>query len=213
MKYVLLLTILILTASCEQSVELRRYTELAQMPEAPTQPMANPHGNMLPQVDSSMQTDDPVMQKMLEASVAEVDLSWRTPKVWDEQRGSGMRLATFISRDADPIQCTIVSLSGNSGGLQANVTRWIRQIGVTLESKDALSEFLKKQQTLQSDGDLQVQLIDLTEFKTDQQSMLAAIVETPDKTIFVKMTGSLKAVEANRTPFKELCASLKIKTE
>jgi len=43
--------------------------------------------------------------------------------------------------------------------------------------------------------------------------MMAAVIETEDKTIFIKMTGSRDAVRANTKEFKELCQSLKIGRE
>jgi len=53
-------------------------------------------------------------------------------------------------------------------------------------------------------------IIDLSELSDGQQnpSMIAAIAELEDKTIFVKMTGSRKDVVSNRKQFTSLCQSL-----
>ncbi len=208
---IVLIVICMTAVSCDRGPELRRYTEVIEVPPTDMANMPNPHGNMFTRVDPSQRTDDPNLQRMLDASVADVDLLWERPAEWDEQKGSGMRLATFNSRGADPIQCTIVSLSGSSGGVAANVTRWIRQLGAQPPSAEALTAFLARQEAIGSQGDLAVQLIDLTEFASAESSMYAAIIETTDKTIFIKMTGTAKSVSANIKPFQELCRSLKIR--
>ncbi|KKW17097.1 MAG: hypothetical protein UY58_C0011G0009 [Candidatus Magasanikbacteria bacterium GW2011_GWA2_50_22] len=76
---------------------------------------------------------DQQTQKMLEASVARPPLSWATPEGWRELPGSGMRLATFRSADTgDPVECALISLAGDAGGLESNAARWMQQVNIAV---------------------------------------------------------------------------------
>ncbi|MBZ0165867.1 MAG: hypothetical protein K8I00_03600, partial [Candidatus Omnitrophica bacterium] len=58
----------------------------------------------LAQLPLQQQTDDPHLQKMLDASVADAALSWTVPQGWNETKGAGMRMATFKSNDGDGME-------------------------------------------------------------------------------------------------------------
>lgn len=48
--------------------------------------------------------------------------TWTAPEGWKQEAGGAMRLATFHLRsDAKAIDCSIVSLGGMAGGLEANL--------------------------------------------------------------------------------------------
>jgi len=218
-KYLYIILIIGLSAvtstSCEQQITSREYEEIVTTsPSDPhdfmkSAPFAGSQQSGLPpsmQIQASKNNQQ--MQDVLDASVARPSLSWETPQGWSEEKGSGMRLVTFRDQN-DSIKCTIVSLGGDAGGLTSNVVRWMKQINVQVSDNEQLSSFLSRQEDIITKGDFSINVIDLTEITKDQApSMIAAIAELEDMTIFVKMTGNKKDVIANRNQFESLCRSL-----
>lgn len=212
----IILLILISACSCENRRMVRVYEEVTVNPEPPV--MKNPHGSMPMPMNTGMdfQAQDPAMQAMLTNSVAGVNLTWSVPPGWTEQKGTGMRLATFSASGENPVECSVISLSGASGGLEANVTRWLGQIALEL-SQQEFEKFMSAQPTIVSAGQLKIRLIDfrpLYPFKDDlQPSIMAGIIELEQQTVFIKLTGSLRALNGNQEKFKGLLMSLKLTDE
>lgn len=214
---IIIISILCFTAlSCERVGEERQYTEITMTPqeEAFVHP---PIKNVPSKTSSSMNfdTEDAKTRSMLMDSLGTVAIKWKTPKGWLETRGGGMRVVTFTTEGDDVITCTIVSLGGNSGGINANVKRWLGQLpyGNVLPPDD-VNSFMTEQDKLTSEGNLKIQLVDLTQLypydSNQEPAMLAAIIELSDSTIYIKMTGTEKAVEGNRSKFLTLLNSLEI---
>ena len=158
---------------------------------------------------------DPQTQKMLEASVARPPLSWATPQGWQETPGSGMRLVNFTSTDQnDPVECNIISLGGQAGGLESNAARWMQQVNIAVPQAPAMEQFLAAQNKIKTQDGFDATIIDLTQLqpKEDLQSpsMIATVITLPDTTVFVKMTGSRAGVLKNKEKFETLCQSLKL---
>jgi len=176
--------------SCERSITSREYEEIV------TAPPSNPH--------DFMRSMPNLAEQQLSSS-----LSWEVPRGWSEVKGTGMRLVTFRDQNGT-IECSIISLGGQAGGLRSNVTRWMGQINIDVPADDQFNEYLSRQKTLKTKGGFPMTIIDLSELSDGQRnpSMIAAIAEFEDKTIFVKMTGSRKDVVSNRKQFTSLCQSL-----
>ena len=158
---------------------------------------------------------DQQTQKMLEASVARPPLSWATPEGWRELPGSGMRLATFRSADTgDPVECALISLAGDAGGLESNAARWMQQVNIAVPDAPAMEKFLAAQKKIKTPDGFDATVLDLTQLQSqddlESPSMAAAIIVLPDMTVFVKMTGTRGAVLKNRDQFEALCESLKL---
>ena len=205
------LTLLLVAGGCDQSPQIRKYTEIHREPEA--SPLRDPHAGLSVAVDPSMRTQDPTVQAMLDKSVAETALKWTAPEGWSEEPGSGMRLVTFTGAGPDPVTCTIISLGGTSGGLEANAVRWARQLQISLTPED-MHAFLESAGTITGDGGLDVQVLDFRRLQeglpAGTPSMTAGLLTLPDKTVFLKMTGSLEAVTANQENFNTLLRSLRL---
>lgn len=217
LRFIILLICFSCVSACEKAPQKRMYTEVVV--DAPA------HSLMMP---SSMGKDDPhafmvnpALDPMkqppsdeLMASVSPVDLAWVTPEGWVEEKGSGMRLATFRTLATDAIECSVVSLGGQAGGIEANVVRWMGQIGISPLSGQSLAEFLSEQETAQTLNGVIVSVVDFSllqkEAPESAQSIVASFIESNDKTIFIKMTGSKKAVGKNKEKFVHLIESLKI---
>lgn len=159
---------------------------------------------------------DKETQKMLEASVARMPLSWKTPEGWMETPGGGgMRLVSFNSADQDnPVECGIISLGGRAGGVQSNVARWMNQVNIAVPDKAQFEEFLASQKRINTQDGFVAMVVDLTQLQSQEDlnvpSMIAAIIDLPDTTAFVKMTGSRGILLKNKEKFESLCESLKL---
>lgn len=210
----IILAFAMVSLGCEQKPVVRVYEDMnAPAVEADKERPALPEGHPAINQNPGMNTNDPQMQAMIQQSVAQIPLSWTAPKGWSEEKGSGMRLVTFTTEGNDPIICTIVSLSGMAGGLESNIIRWMKQINLNedLIAGDKMKSFIEKQEKYTSQNNLSVQMIDLTQLSTADPTapnILGAVVQIQDTTIFLKMTGTLKAINENRDAFKSLCQSL-----
>ncbi len=158
---------------------------------------------------------DPQTQKMLDASVARPPLSWATPQGWQESPGSGMRLVNFTSTDTnDPVECNIISLGGQAGGLESNAVRWMGQVNIPVPEAAAMEKFFTAQNKIKTRDGFDATIIDLTQLQPkedpDSPSMIATVITLPDMTVFVKMTGSRAGVLKNKERFESLCESLKL---
>lgn len=144
---------------------------------------------------------------------ASVPLKWKTPEGWTEAAGSGMRLATFaVKAETGEGSCTIVVLGGSAGGLEANVTRWIGQVGLTKPDDAAMQAFLAKQEKFKTAGGFETIAVDLGDLAPDaaatSNSMIGAIVDVDGSTCFVKLTGPSGLLKSQKARFLELCRSL-----
>lgn len=208
--------IVLTLSSCQPQPASREYEEVV-MP-SPLQSRMSVHGGD----PHAFMNSNRAVQEVLDASAARPALSWETPHGWTEEKGSAMRLATFRAQDSD-IDCSIISLSGRAGGLQSNVVRWMRQVHAAVPSGDRLEEFLSSQEVIKTKGGFSATVIDLTALPLAEAespeavsppeeghapSMIAAVAELQDMTVFVKMTGTKEAVLRNRDPFMSLCRSL-----
>lgn len=140
-------------------------------------------------------------------------IHWTTPDGWSEEAGSGMRLATFtIKRDDQTATCTIVTLGGMAGGLEANVHRWMGQLKLDEPASDEFAAFLARQEHFHSDSGFDGVVVDLSELsaqKGDAASMVAAILTLNDATLFVKLTGPIGLLKAEKDTFSKLCRSVR----
>ncbi len=166
---------------------------------------------MLPMGNSQM----PPMMFPTENNAVEGKLKWSLPQAWQELPASGMRLATFhLVSDPTKIDCSIVTLAGQAGGIEANVSRWMEQVGVK-SSPENLEQFINSSQSLKTQGGQDVKIYDFTFLQknalTSDKSMMATIISIGDVSIFVKMTGSIEAVKANQSSFIELVKSIQNK--
>ena len=161
---------------------------------------------------SAATTSSPEMAPPRHEHTDQKPLRWTKPDGWNESAGSGMRIATFtVSHGDHSATSTVISLSGAAGGLEANVVRWIGQLKLAKPAPDELTSLLERQQRFQSQGGMDGVLIDLTELgpAADNGSMLAALVPYQGATLFIKMTGPIELLTAEKERFASLCTSLR----
>ena len=137
---------------------------------------------------------------------AGADLAWAAPEGWEEQPGSGMRLATFVVEGGE---CTITSFPGDVGGLQANVERWLGpgQLEIEATAEEA-ARFIEEAETLSTRGGLTGVFLDFTRFTGVGKGMLTAVLRNEGASVFVKFMGPGDVLEKNREKFLQLARSL-----
>ncbi len=155
-------------------------------------------------------TETPAASASPKASAGRI--TWEKPASWNEQRGAGMRLATFtIGEGARTGLCTIVSLSGMAGGIEANVRRWMGQLNLETPGEEEFAAFLRRQTAFKTAGGFDGVAVDLTEIGNPapaDSSMLAAIITAGDASLFVKLTGAVEVLRAEKQAFIQLCKSV-----
>jgi len=140
---------------------------------------------------------------------------WQCPPTWQELPASGLRLAAFNPLPGDDtLQCTIVPLKGNAGGLQSNTARWLEQMGESVPDEAALDRFLKTQEQFESIGAFSVQIVDLSAWgkKNNEQRLviLAAIITVGEDSLFVKLIGPYSLLLPQKEAFLQLCRSIRL---
>ena len=174
--------LVVLLSSCQGAPQERHYTE--ETMEAP-----------------SVNTSNRVL-----------GLSWDVPEGWRQEGADKMRLATFReASDPEAIDCSIVSLEGAAGGLEANIKRWMGQIELTASTKD-LAFFIDSAPSISIQSGQKARVYDLARLKfTDDligKTMLVVMIELSQSTVFVKMIGSFEAVKKNKNNFFKLIESI-----
>ena len=215
----LFIIVLIDLSGCGHKVEKRIYDEVViESPlKAAWQGAGDPHAALHSTTAGApmpMVTDPDLLK-----SAAGVPLTWKTPEGWREFPGSGFRLVTFKAGEGgEAVETSIVSLSGEAGGIEPNLLRWMNQINLKAPS-DGLLDFLKNKEAYTPEytkaGNTPIRLIDFTQLQKDlspaSPSIYANIIETPDATIFIKMTGSINAIARHKKEFQSLSSSIKFK--
>lgn len=149
-------------------------------------------------------------------------ISWVTPAGWkQEQPSSGMRYAQFripgLDGDPDDAECAVFYFGpGQGGSPKDNADRWISQF----VQPDGSSSESRSKTELKTVNGKQVMFVEVGgtytpatmgmpggEAKKDY-ALLGAIVSGPDAPWFFKLTGPRRTVDANRSAFTEMIASI-----
>ena len=129
-----------------------------------------------------------------------------------------MRLASFALGGEDaPGQCSIVTLAGAGGGLEANIRRWMGQLGVPVPEEEDFLAFVGEQERFAAGGgDIPGVLVDLTglsEARGEQaDSMLAGVITAGGQTVFIKLTGPVSLLKNEKDRFAALCRSIRFES-
>ena len=144
-----------------------------------------------------------------------MELNWEIPRGWTEKKGTGLRLATLvIGGEENQAVCTVVSLTGDGGGIEANIKRWMGQLSISskLDSEKELDRFLSRQNKIKTSGELSGLFIDFTDLdrSPDSLSMLVTVFRLPDKTIFVKMMDKKAVLSRHRDRYLSFIRSFEV---
>ena len=180
------LSAVLLLAGCDREVEVRTYREVTVAP--------TPVGALFDSTGG-------------ETGSATGSESWRwvAPTGWNELPGDGLRLARFGLPGGG--ESTVVVLAGDAGGVEANVRRWLTQLGLDLPP-ERVRALLGDAVSVR--GDLDFTLFDFTSLVAgrDSTAFLTAIASVGGQTMFVKAEAAAGVLIEQRSSFVGLLSSL-----
>lgn len=207
---------------CEQKPQESHYKEViiqagqVSAPSVLAAPTIPAEGTMPPDkampADPHAGLDMSAMAGLPDMPATQNFLTWTLPEGWKEEPGKHMRMASFYSM-AYPkaIDCYIIALAGPAGGLDANLERWLGQIGLKV-SDDNLRKLSSSAQALKTKDGLDVKVFDFTLLQShgnlSDNSMVVAMIPLEQTTVFVKMTGTVRSVKQNKENFLKLLGSI-----
>ena len=123
--------------------------------------------------------------------------AWTPPSHWhkDPAASSIVAAAYNAESDAGGAKVTATVLPTDGGGLLANINRWRGQLG--------LPELASPDDQPKTDLGRGNVLVDLASLDNSRR-MIAAVISSPGETWFFKLTGTPRAVEAERPHFDRL---------
>lgn len=161
--------------------------------------------NLIPDAGSSMGN------LPQEALGEKLPLAWDLPAGWEDLGPSGIRIATLRAQGQE---CTILSFPGDVGGDEANIRRWLGQIGQQ-PADDAIKQLIETPVTVTTMGGFAARLYDFASILPADAaiSTRAAIIPVNEQTVFIKMTGDKATLAALGDAFDALCRSIRLKSE
>ena len=142
----------------------------------------------------------------------ETNIKWKTPDNWtDIKTESKLRLATYSVKSGEKEAiCTIIPLSGDAGGLMANVQMWLSNVADKEYSESELKSFIAKQKKFKTRSNNEGIFIDFTNItgKESDLSIVVSVISFPGKTLFIKLTGDIDVVKSNLDKVFKLSESI-----
>ncbi len=138
-------------------------------------------------------------------------LNWTAPNNWIEKAPKDFRLASFdipIS-NGKMIDLSITTFPGDAGGIEQNVNRWRRQLNLDPKKINQILENSQKTSSMLGE----YFIFDLNN-PDNNNSIVAALIpysdnnQTVSETIFIKMNGSIMALQELKYEFDLFCKSL-----
>ena len=138
-------------------------------------------------------------------------LAWDAPAGWVQKPPRMMRVVTFSPKDAAGTECYVTVLSGDAGGTEANINRWMLQMGQKELSPAEIAalpslDVLGKKATMVTIGG---KFVGMGEANVEGAMMYALVCERPNDVVFVKMTGPAKEMKGEKEAFEAFCKSLR----
>jgi hypothetical protein len=138
-------------------------------------------------------------------------LTWTAPAGWTKQPDRPMREVTFSPAAAPAVTAYVTVLVGAAGGVRANVDRWRGEMALGAAS-DAEFAALPRGPVLGGTGvyvELEGTFTGMSGTRAPGSALLGMVLERPQGSVFVKMTGPAAEVRAERERFRAFCESLR----
>lgn len=134
-------------------------------------------------------------------------LQWTAPEGWQDGGERMMRLVTYT---IGGVECYVTSLQGDAGGVDANINRWVEQMGQEVLDEAALAALPRIAILGQEAPMVEVsgKYTDMAGVEKDAYKLLGTVLPMGDQTLFVKMTGPGAEVDAQKQNFVTFCESL-----
>jgi len=148
----------------------------------------------------------------LSPQAAEHSAKWAKPDGWSEQPVSEMRLGSFKVNgpDATSADVSVTAFPGDAGGLVSNVNRWRGQLELPQLEENQLRQTIQQREV--QGGPAYFVDIQTVEKSSKPSRMLGAVMERPDRTWFVKMTGPPALLESQRQKFLDFVTSFQFES-
>ncbi len=146
------------------------------------------------------------LHQIKDITIGPPGFTWEKPDSWIPSRGSSMRLASFeVPFSTGSGDLSIIELSGDGGGLMANVNRWRGQVGLR-----PLIEAEIKAQAQTGESELEpYQFFRLINNSNSDAAMLATILPINNSTLYIKLTANADGILELEKDFKAFCSSMK----
>ena len=188
-----------LLVSCQKNSEIKVY----RVSKAPLEQSA-------PQQQDAMPTNT-AAPRMPGGVAPAANTSVAVPSNWEAQPLSQMRQASYLVKGENGAVADVsfVSLGSAAGNVLENVNRWLGQLGQPAITEQKLAEIAQRLHT--SLGDLTT--VDLAGLPDDADPardgrIVAAMMTTPNATLFFKMRGNAELAEAQKGEFIKWVAAV-----
>ena len=141
-----------------------------------------------------------------------IEFTWQVPGHWTEQVEQKMRMATYKIGPVPNAECYVVMLPGDAGGVSANINRWFKQMGHTINSTQ-LHDHVREIEILKSEAKLVEIRGDYTDMSGEHFNdfmMIGVIFSFKNSMIFIKMTGPESIIKKERQNFLTFCNSFDV---
>lgn len=136
--------------------------------------------------------------------------TWTLPEGWTEKPAKGMRAASFDVKLGDATaDAAITELVGKAGGLEANITRWRKQVELPPMTPAEIEAAGKEDQM--KFGPFKYYRMENPALP--ERAFFAALAPHGSVTVFVKLTAKYDELSKFEPMFLEFCRSLDIKTQ
>ncbi|MCL4233281.1 MAG: hypothetical protein KJ042_02050, partial [Deltaproteobacteria bacterium] len=136
--------------------------------------------------------------------------TWTLPEGWTEKPAKGMRAASFdVTIGEATADAAITELVGKAGGLEANITRWRKQVELPPMTAEEIAAAGKDDQM--KFGPFKYYRMENP--KLPERAFFAALATHGTVTVFVKLTAKYDDLSKFESTFLEFCRSLDIKTK
>ncbi len=135
---------------------------------------------------------------------------WTLPEGWTEKPAKGMRAASFDAKVGDATaEVAITELVGKAGGLDANITRWRKQVELPPMTAEEIAAAAKDDQM--KFGPFKYYRMENP--KLPERAFFAALATHGNVTVFVKLTAKYDQLSTFEPVFLEFCRGLDIKAK
>ncbi len=191
---IILLFSSLLITSCNKDDKVKSYKEEIKVEKIPQSIQNHAHGEDIP-------------------GKPESNIKWESPEGWVSiKTDSKIRLATYsVKSGSKEAVCTIIPLSGDGGGLKANILMWLSGLIQKEFSEVELNNFISEQKQFITSDNHKGIFIDFTTItgKESDLSMLVSVIELSGKTLFIKFSGATEIVTKNKEKLFKLSKSIK----
>jgi len=214
MNYRILLVIPVaglLISGCEKPERSVRHYREVSMVKDDAKPAEPPMMSAAPSTPAAPSGQGAMGELPPEMRTPSLPLAWQTPEGWEERPGSGMRIATFMVQGNE---CTLMTFPGDVGGDEANIRRWLGQLGQSV-GDDVLKSFVANPVRFETAGGFECRFFDYSAILPEgsPKNILAGIITINDHTAFLKLMGDSAILKAQKNAFENLCKSIRLKPE